>query len=86
MIGNFRVEGRLIPTLSHAPLLLFSVIATLLSSGVLRADTSLQNVTVTLRPQNLFASECLMTSDDGFPTTVYGTAPTEGKVPLRTFQ
>jgi len=78
MLRNCRIGGRPIGTLSHAPGLLFGVIATLLFGSALSADTSLQNVTVMLRPQNLFASECLMTSDDGFPTTVYGTAPTEG--------
>ena len=78
MLRNFRVGRRFVPAPSRTPRLLFSIIAALLWCGALRADTSLQNKTVTLLPQNLFASECLMTSDDGFPTRVYGTAPTEG--------
>jgi hypothetical protein len=54
------------------------VITALLSVGALFADTSLQTMTITLAPQNIFSSECLMTSAGGTPTRSYGTAPAEG--------
>jgi hypothetical protein len=62
----------------RAALAVACIIATLLPSGALRADTSLQSVTVTLAPQNIFNSECLMIGAGGTPGYRYGTAPTEG--------
>jgi hypothetical protein len=55
----------------------FSGTAALLATIALRADTSLQSMTITLRPQNPLTSSCLMIGNDGTPTLAYGTAATE---------
>jgi hypothetical protein len=62
----------------RASLAVACVIATLLSSGMLCADTSLQSATITLPLQNILESECLMAGAGGTLGRTFGTAATEG--------
>jgi hypothetical protein len=71
MAGIFRTSER-------AALAVGCAISAILSVGVLRADTSLQSVTIAVPLQNTLESECEMTGASGTVSRTYGTAATEG--------